>query len=138
MTKPMNKRPRSDEWAFDMPGGNATHLPSGLVFVFRPLRAGEPPLQAGLLQVGRCRLPAGVPDKRQAGVIAPSDPNGAGVEGWDVLASERALEAAQGQLAAQHGGSATAMLARICREAGERWVFRARLERGWADGRRAS
>lgn len=98
-----------------------------------------PPLLDGFRLVGQCRLPPGVPDRRQASRINAGDANAPDVDTWAVLAHEGALSAARQGLEFIHGpATGAAMLQRICKDAGERWIFRARLERGWADGRRAS
>lgn len=118
----------------------AAHGPTSLVFELRPLRGGElPPQLDGFRLVGQCRLPPGVPDRRQASRINAGDANAPDVDTWAVLAHEGALSAARQGLEFIHGpATGAAMLQRICKDAGERWIFRARLERGWADGRRAS
>ena len=93
----------------------------------------------GYSAAGQCWLPPDANDRRQAAQIAPGDANAPGVTRWAVLVSHSALQAAFDALALQHGpDQAGKMLPRICREAGERWIYRARLERGWADGRRAT
>ncbi len=87
---------------------------------------------------GQCWLPPGSTDHRQATQIAPGDANAIGVTQWAVLAKFDALEAVFNQLLLQHGGDqALSMLARIGREAGERWIYRVQLERQRPDGRRA-
>lgn len=135
MTKPLHKRARSEEWAFDMPAGRATHVPSGLVLLLVP----DPPGQAppGWRLVGQCALPRGVTDRRPPGQIAPGDANAPEVGQWVILAQENALQAALSALERRHGAQGQAVLGRVCREAGERWVFKARLERGWSSGQRA-
>lgn len=141
----MPKHKRADAWTFDMPTGAATHAPTGLVFRLEPLPGGylapgrADALEAqGYTAAGSAWLPPATKDRRQAAQIAPGDANPAGVDRWAVLAMPQALQAAFDALVQQHGPQdAQRMLARICREAGERWIFRVRLERGWADGRRA-
>lgn len=150
MTKRHRATSRADDWTFDMPAGLATHTPTGLVLRIEPLH-GDPPggqlapgradtLEAqGYTACGQCWLPPGVKDRRAPGQIDAGDANAPGVTQWAVLAVHSALQAAFDALALQHGPEqAGKMLPRIPREAGERWVFRARLERGWPDGRRAT
>ena len=121
-------------------------LATGLMFAIEPLPSGHlasgraDALEAqGYTGAGKCWLPPDVKDRRNPAQIAPGDANAPGVTQWAVLASHSALQAAFDDLALQHGpDQAGKMLPRICREAGERWIYRVRLERGWTDGRRAS
>lgn len=146
MTKPKRAVRRADEWTFDMPAGLATHVPTGIVYHIEPLPGGQlAPGRADALEAlgysaaGQCWMPDGTPDRRDATRIAPGDANAPGVMRWAVLAKHEALQAAFDALAQQHGADqAGRMLPAINREAGERWIFRARLERGWVNGRRAT
>lgn len=147
MTKPRHTANRAEDWTFDMPAGLATHAPTGLVYHLEPLPGGHlapgraDALEAlGLTAAGECWLPDGTPDRRPTAKIAPGDANAPGVTRWAVLASHSALQAAFDALAAQYGPEQAAhqILPRINREAGERWIYRVRLERGWTDGRRAT
>lgn len=145
MTKPKRLARRVDEWLFDMPAGTVSHKPTGLFYWLEPLPGGalapgrhEALEAAGMQSCGQCWLPPGSTDHRQATQIAPGDANAIGVTQWAVLAKFDALEAAFNQLLLQHGGDqALSMLARIGREAGERWIYRVQLERRRPDGRRA-
>lgn len=145
MTKPRRASERTADWAYDMPAGLATHAPTGLAFRLEPLPGGQlAPGRADALEAegytaaGKCWLPPGTPDRRQAAQIEPGDANAPGVHEWAVLARHSALQAAFDALAQAHGADqAGKMLAALGRRAGDGWVFRARLERGWPDGRRA-
>ncbi|MES2910640.1 MAG: hypothetical protein V4718_04590 [Pseudomonadota bacterium] len=138
---------RADAWTFEMATGKATHEPTGIVYRLLPLWGSntEPDLDhlvrlqaEGVDQVGHCELPAGTIDRRQAGQIGPDDANAPGVTHWAVLASRDGIRAALGHLTTEHGAAqALEMVQRVSREAGERWVFRARLERSWTNGNRA-
>ena len=148
----MKHKPRAQArhaaWAFDMPAGLATHGPTGLEFRVEPLPGGRLlPDRAAALEAqgysaaGECWLPPPHTDRRPAGQIDAGDAgdaNAPGVVRWAVLASHAALQAVFDSLALQHGpGQAGQMLPRICREAGERWIYRVRLERQRTDGTRA-
>jgi hypothetical protein len=145
MTKPKRTAQRADDWTFDMPAGLARHAPTGLQFRMLPMGAHVDSaaeyarLQAdGWLSVGQFMIPGDVKDRRQV-QIDPGDANAPAVSGWAVLVQRDAYTAAGDQLAAVHGPfQAKDMLTAICRDAGQRWLFRAKLERGWADGRRAT
>lgn len=145
MTKPKRTAQRADDWTFNMPAGLATHVPTGLQFRMLPFgahvdnEAEYARLQAdGWWSTGKCRLPAGVTDRRQP-EIDPGDANARAVDTWHVLVKRDAYEAAGEAIAmARDPVTAEDMLRAICREAGERWIFRARLERGWQDGHRAT
>lgn len=144
MTKPTRTAQRAEDWTFNMPAGLATHAPTGLQFRMLPLGAhvdyaGEyARLQAdGWWSTGKVRLPSGLMDRRQPEIDA-GDANARAVDTWAVLVKRDAYEAAGETLALQRDPvTAQDMLRAICRDAGERWIFRARLERGWPDGRRA-
>jgi hypothetical protein len=143
MTKPKNTARRAEDWAFDMPAGRALHTPTGLEFILQPLDTDQPAaferLQAlGWRNTGLHRLPNDVEDRRQV-QLDLRDANAPRFKAWHVMVNLKAHQATQDRLAAAHGPfQGKDMLERICREAGERWVFRARLERGWPDGRRAT
>ncbi len=145
MTKSEEKARRADDWAFDMAAGAAMHLPTGLKFVIVPFgtnldnRARVAQLQENQAHgsTGVYVLPQGVVDRRLA-EIEPEDANAPAADRWHVLVDMGLYERAERHLVAQHGPfEAKKRLDAICRAAGERWVFRARLERGWPDGRRA-
>ncbi|MCW5648338.1 MAG: hypothetical protein KIS62_01195 [Ramlibacter sp.] len=146
MTKPQKARARADEWTFDMPAGMVTHLPTGLQFRMEPLPAGalgpgraDALESAGYTSAGKCWLPATTPDRREATRIAPGDANAPGVHEWAILAKTEALQAALDVLAMKHGATdAARMLPALSSRAGDGWIFRARLERGWINGARAT
>jgi hypothetical protein len=142
MTKPTRATSRADDWTFHMPAGRATHVPTGLEFELVPAPGGRIPgsrLAAGYREMGGCILPPGVKDRRPPGAVPEGDPNGPDVDRWAVLAKSEALVAAQDLLAQQHGvDQARQMLPALARAAAERWLFRARLERGWTNGQRAT
>lgn len=135
-----------------MPMGLATHAPTGMQFRMLPRFAvyDDPYNRVAPGEVvsvedepwvylGRAALPDGTPDRRPAGFPGPGDANAPGLLEWGILAKEDALQAAEQQIVAQHGADqARAMLGRVAREVGERWIFRARLERGWKTGQRAT
>jgi hypothetical protein len=150
MTKSTRTARRSEDWSFDMASGLATHLPTGIVFRLWPhwhARLDDPhrapqrwdQFDAGertWVWFGRVQLPPDVKDRRAAHEIAPGDANAPEAVDWDVLADATLLEAALERLAATQGPApARAMLERVAREAGERWIFRARLERNWTTGK---
>lgn len=145
MTKPKRAASRAEDWTFDMPAGRATHAPTGLEFTLLPFGPNldnsarlEQLQAAGWASTGRCWLPAGTADRRTA-PPGPGDANVATADWWHVLVPRQAHEAAFDALAARHGPiQARDMLEAICRNAGDRWVFRARLERGWTNGQRAT
>ena len=148
----MTKRKRNEDWSFQMTTGLVTHGPTGLVFrmyvpwhqvLDNPLR---PPAVGSVhridnepwIYLGQATMPPDVIDRRPAGLPPPGDANERGIMAWPVMTPENASRPVLEALVAQHGpDQAAAMMGRIAREAGERWVFRARLERGWPDGRRA-
>jgi hypothetical protein len=154
MTKSARTARRADDWTFDMPTGRATHAPSGLVLRLHPLDPARQVVPADLRQrpgdevqlegepwtyLGAARLPEGVADRRPAGFPGPGDANARGALEWIILAKQDAMQAAFDAMVLQHGpGDAMAIMGRIAREAGERWIFRVRLERGWTTGNRAS
>lgn len=124
--------------------GIATHASTGLEFVLLPQgphddREPMAKLQReGFAVTGVVRLPRDLPDLRE-GDIPPSDANARGSTHWAVMVRLDAHDCVGERLAAVHGPfEAQVRLRAICREAGERWLFRARLERSWRDGRRAS
>jgi hypothetical protein len=88
--------------------------------------------------MGEARLRPGTADRRQAHAIAIGDANDPRLDSWPILASSERLASALDALARERGAAqATESLERIAREAGERWAYRAGLERKWGDGRRA-
>jgi hypothetical protein len=153
MTKPNRTARRADDWTFDMAAGLATHAPTGAVFrmyqhwhaqlddPLRRMKRWETAQVEGKpwILMGEALLPEGVPDRRPQALVGLGDANAREVRHWLVLADSERLQAALDGLAARHGPEvAKQMVERIAREAGERWIFRARLERGWTDGRRAT
>jgi hypothetical protein len=145
MTKPKRAAHRANEWTFDMPAGLATHMPTGLQLTMVPLgpHVAQPErfaaLQAqGWRSTGVHKLRDDKPDRR-AVQIDPQDANAPGVTRWAALVDLEARGRAGEALAQLHGPlQAAEMIERICHEAGERWVYRAGLERGWPNGQRAT
>jgi hypothetical protein len=141
----MTKPKRADAWTFNMAQGLAKHLPTGLAFTLLPFGADldnskrlEELQAAGLASMGLCKLPDGASDRRQDPPCV-GDANAPAAKRWHILVPREAHDAAFDALAARHGPvQAREMLQAICKDAGERWVFRARLERGWTNGQRAT
>jgi hypothetical protein len=135
---------RAADWAFDMAAGLATHTATGLVVHIVP--QGSPRFEPwqhaterhGVIYMGSAALPHGLADKRRPEAVAAHDANAVGVAAWLLWADAASHKDAFVGLHIQHGHAAHAMLRRIQREAGQRWVYRATLERKWVDGRRAS
>lgn len=132
---PRHKR-KAESWAFAMATGVATHEPTGLQIRFVP---GYAPEVAGLKDVGRVELPAGVRDVRPPGKIDPGDANAPGVDRWTLWADPRALEAAREHFVQGFGAElASKLLDDLLHDVGDRWLFRVRLERGWRSCDRAT
>jgi hypothetical protein len=131
--------------------GLATHGPTSIAFRFYPhwhARLDDPfrTVHATLgavdvdgqpwIYFGLVALPPDVKDRRPAHEIAHGDANAPEVRDWHVLADAALLAAAQERLVLTQGPArARAMLERLAREAGERWIFRARMERNWTTGK---
>jgi hypothetical protein len=141
MTKPEKKKDRAAEWHFDMPAGVVTHLATGIVFrmladTHPQIDRQDPPCPlwsvvdvdgAEWIYLGDAQLRPGTIDRRPAAAVAPGDANDPRRGNWPVVAAAERLQAVFDDLARSHGPTqAKGMLERIAREAGERWIFRAR------------
>lgn len=153
MTKPEKAARRADDWTFNMSAGTAQHGPSGVLFRFYPhwhavlddpVNKVQPwetvPIEGEpWVFFGSAAMPEEVVDRRPAHLVDRGDANAPGLREWIVIAPDDQIQAALDRFAQEHGQPvAKPMLNRLAREAGERWIFRARLERGWTDGRRAT
>lgn len=153
MTKPPSKAKRADDWTFNMPAGLVTHGPTGIVFRMFPHwhqkfdDLNNPPIPWRTVNLegkpvfffGHAILADDVRDRRQIAQVARDDANAPGLRDWIIVAPEDAVQAAVDDLALQHGPAvARQVLERLARDAGHGWIFRARLERGWTDGKRAT
>jgi hypothetical protein len=148
MTKPKRKKARADDWTFDMPAGLATHHPTQLEYRLEPRPSGvisearALALEAqGYSPAGECWLaPNGQGlqiDRRDPAKIAPGHANAPGVTHWTTLTHHGARQAVLDKLRADldtigAGGGLEEALKRlraICRDAGDGWIYRVRLER---------
>jgi hypothetical protein len=128
----MNRPARNDwhnAWELHAPSGSAHHTATGLTILVHPqgLTVG------GMVLAGSCWLAAGVVDRRNPGAVAAGDPNRPGVDRWGLWAPAEGpgslQQAMQALLATMPAHDATQALARLKREAGELWLFRARIDR---------